>query len=70
MFSVKISSNGELGKEFLGLVVNGILREIIQNGEMEKFSREKGKGLYVCIKISLNNLLGYFVVLYIGIFGD
>lgn len=28
-FSVKISSNGELGKEVLGLVVNGIFREII-----------------------------------------
>lgn len=68
--SVKTSSNGEPGKEVSGPVVNGISRETTQNGEMEKSSREKGKGLHVCIKISLNNLSGYFVVLYTGTLGD
>lgn len=51
-------------------MVNGISRETTQNGEMEKSGREKGKGLHVCIEISLNNLSGYFVVLYTGTLGD
>lgn len=66
--SVKTLSNSEPGKEVSGPVVNGISRETTQNGEMEKSSREKGKGLHVCI--SLNNLSGYFVVLYTGTLGD
>lgn len=65
---MKTSSNGEPGKEVSGPVVNGISRETTQNGEMEKSGREKGKGLHVCI--SLNNLSGYFVVLYTGTLGD
>lgn len=48
MSSVKTSSNSEPGKEVSGPVVNGISRETTENGEMEKPSREKGKGLQVC----------------------